>query len=138
MKDRLTNECDTILNEMNSRCPSLENVLSNDHVLGEKIKVFEDGLSNENKARFQELAKELNLMRKNARLVALHAARANDDQLGEHVQHVRKISNESKDYDKAVVAIQREAHLHEGGIGNIVKSLFMWKATPEQYFDEEV
>ncbi len=136
MKDRLTNECDTILNEMNSRCPSLEDVLSNEHILGEKIKVFEDGLSSENKRRFQELAKELNLMRKHARLVALHAARANDDQLGEQVQHVRKISNESKDYDKAIVAIQREAHLHEGGIGNIVKSLFMWKPTPEQYFDK--
>ncbi len=42
-----------------------------------------------------------------------------------------------QDYDKAVVAIQREAHLHEGGIGNIVKSLFMWKSTPEQYLDKE-
>ena len=102
-------------------------------MLDDTLAEFLGLLSDEQREAFRKLERELTLARRYARIAALRLARKEDDELEEKLHNLKALARKSEDYDRAVVEIEREAHEHSGRLSDVIKSLFMWKKSPDEH-----
>ena len=105
--------------------------------LKEKLALFVGGLSDAQRSQFEALQYELGLARRYIRSAQLELASLNnfdEAHSSEPISENRfEVMEGSEAYNRAVVEIERKAHQHSGGIGDVLKSLFMWKDSPEEH-----
>ena len=135
MKSKVVKVCDKVGDDLGAELPGLRQVMENDHVLEEKLESFSEKLPDDLVGDFSELQHELCLARRFARMAALQLDHDVQDKAGlaNELTEVKSLVEESDDYNNAVIEIERRAHQHTGSLSDIVKSLFMWKDSPEEH-----
>ncbi len=110
---------------------AMEKVMSKDGTLCSHMDEFEQRIENEELyEEFQNLRDEINALRRYARLARLklegdcvQEAQGKLSEFGDRIE-------QSSDYQKAVLEIEEEMH-EAGGVGDVLKSLLMWKPSPD-------
>lgn len=110
---------------------AMEKVMSKDGTLCSHMDDFEEKIEDsELYEEFQNLRDEVNALRRYARLARLKLeGDCTQEAQGKLVEFGDRIEK-SDDYKKAVLEIEEEMH-QSGGVGDVLKSLLMWKPSPD-------
>lgn len=136
MKDCLLAACDQIDVDLQKGSPSLHDVLEKDCQLMMQLEEFKGGLNADQQEQWNELERSMDFMRDAARVMALSSATEQEvEEMRNELQELRETANRSKDYEEAMVEIERQAHRADSGLKEVVKTFFMWKRSPEEFVE---
>lgn len=91
---------------------------------------FESGLTQDQRAEWDELRGQIDELRRYAKLSKMRLI-AGDTGVKERLREIEMSMMESEEYHEAEVEIERSMHQTKG-IGDVFKALLMWKDSPEE------
>jgi len=109
-------------------------LLERDALLEVEMTAFEASLSSTQIPHWNEIRRQVDEMRMSAKLAKLRLMDGDED-LKSMVERLRTNVEGSEDKEKAAIEIEREMHQYTGVTG-VLKSLFMWKPSPEERLEE--
>lgn len=110
-------------------------LLEKDALLATEMDAFEANLSPTQLPHWQEIRGLVDSLRQTAKVAKLRLMDG-DEGLKNIIDQFRTNLENSKDEEQAAIEISREMHQYTG-VGGVLKSLFMWKPSPEEKIEEQ-
>jgi len=109
---------------------TLSKVQQVDTNIDENLDSLSSSLNQRQSLMLEELRRDLNILKRYARLAA---AKLSTDKGSNNGEQDKAAEKALEDYSDAAVQISRDVHKYSGRPMDIVKSLFMWKESPEEH-----
>ena len=115
-----------------SKSPDLrvQQLIDLDENLDAGMAKFESGLTQDQRAEWDELRGMIDELRRYAKLAKMRLI-AGDEAVKERLREIELSMENTSEYQEAEVEIERSMHQTKG-IGDVFKALLMWKDSPEE------